>query len=90
MYSQRQECLSNLKSVADLELYEKISNFGNERLGHIWGFTPDEILKVTEALILYCVDKGEEPKGEGLEAIGLKRLEWVDADLGVRIDTWAT
>lgn len=89
MYSQRQECLSNLKSIANLELCKKISDFSNERLGHIWDFTPDEVLKVTEALILYCVDKGEVPKGKTLEAIGVRRLEWLHADLGVRIDTWA-
>ena len=66
-----------------------IANFGNEKLGHIWDFTPDDILKVAECLILYCVEKGESPKLKKLKDICLRKVEWQQADGVVRIQTWS-
>ena len=87
MKSQREQCIANLKGVANLGLYEKIANFANERLGHIWDFTPDDILRVMEAVLLYCVERGEEPKQKKLKEISLRELNWTHADEAIKIIT---
>lgn len=87
MESQRQRCIENLKSVANMELYQKIADFGNERLAHIWDFTADEVLKVLEATLLYCIECGDKPDRKELEDISLRTLEWTHADGAIKIIT---
>lgn len=87
MKSQREQCIDNLKGVANLELYEKIANFGNDKLGHIWDFTPDDILKVMEATLLYCIEMGELPKRKALKDICYRELNWIHADGAIKIIT---
>lgn len=87
--STKEECLRNVKSVANLDLCQKISDFANKKLGHIWHFTPDEVLKIMQALTSYCINCGEKSNDKDLESIMLRRLEWTQGDSGIRVDTWA-
>ena len=86
--NQRKDCIRNCKGVADMEFYQKIADYGNQKLGHMWDYTAEEILKFMEALVVYCIDKGEDVKGG--EDFMLKQLEWQDGEGRVRINTWAT
>lgn len=85
--SQRRECIKNCKSIANMELYQKIADFGNEKLGHMWDFTVDDVLKVMHAVIIYCIEKGDEPKEEELKELLLKSLYWTEADGAIKIVT---
>lgn len=85
--NQRQECIKNCKSVANMGLYQKIADFANEKLGHMWDFTVDDILKVMHAVILYTIENGDVPKKKELKGILLKSLYWTEADGAVKIIT---
>ena len=85
--SQRRECIKNCKSMANLELYQKIADFGNEKLGHMWDFTADDIVRVMHAVILYCIENGEEPKQKKLRDICLRSLYWTEGDGATKIVT---
>jgi len=84
--STRQECIKNCKSVANMELYQKIADFGNDKLGHIWDFTVDDILRVMHAATLYCIENGE--KRDVVDGdIMLRSLRWTEADGAIIIMT---
>lgn len=86
----RETCIENIKGVAPLELYEKLLEFGNKNLGHIWTFTPDEVMKVMTCLVNYCVNSGEEPNNQEAKDMMVKTLEWSEGNCGVRLTTWAS
>lgn len=88
MSSQRQRCIQNCMSTANMELYQKIADFGNKRLGHMWDFTVDEVLKVLHALILYSIENGAKSEKKELEEIDLRILEWKEGDGAVKIITY--
>ena len=85
--SNRRECVKNCKSIANMELYQKIADFGNEKLGHMWDFTIDDVLKVMQAIILYCIESGEVPEDKKLDDIMLRTLGWHEADGAIKIIT---
>lgn len=87
--SDRKTCIENIKGVAPLELYEELVEFGNRNLGHIWDFSPDEVMKVMTCLTSYCVAKGTEPEDQEAKDIMVKTLEWSEGDSGIRLITWA-
>ncbi len=87
MVSQRQRCIANCKSTADMELYQKIADFGNEKLAHMWDFTVDEVLKILHATILYCIERGTKSDKKELEDIWLRTLEWEEGDGAIKIVT---
>jgi len=87
MVSQRQRCIANCKSTANMELYQKIADFGNEKLGHMWDFTVDEVLKVLHAIILYSIEHGDKSDKKELKDIDLRILEWEEGDGAVKIIT---
>lgn len=98
--NQRQECIKNCMSVANLELYQKIADFGNEKLGHMWDYTTGDVLKVMRAVIGYCIENGEKlpkvlPKvnisvkeKKEAEDIMLRSLRWTEADGAIIIMTY--
>jgi len=73
-----------------MELYQKIADFGNERLKHMWSFTVDDILKVIQATILYSIEHGDKSDKKELEDIMLRTLQWEEADGAVKIITHTT
>ena len=87
MVSQRQRCIENCKSIANMELYQKIADFGNEKLGHMWDFTVDDVFKVIHATVLYCIENGLLPEKKELEDIWLRTLEWIEGDGAIKIVT---
>ena len=87
MVSHKQRCITNCKSTANMELYQKIADFGNEKLRHMWNFTVDDVLKVMQAVILYCIENGEVPEDKKLDDIMLRTLGWHEADGAIKIIT---
>ena len=85
--NQRQQCINNCKGISNMELYQKIASFGNEKLGHMWDFTIDDILKVMHAIILYTIENGEVPEDKKLDDIMLRTLGWHEADGAIKIIT---
>lgn len=85
--SDRRNCIKNCKSTANMELYQKIADFGNEKLGHMWDFTVDDVLSVVQAVILYSIEYGEVPEDKALEEIMVRTLNWEEADGAVKIIT---
>ena len=85
--SDRRTCIKNCKSTANMELYQKIADFGNEKLGHIWDFTVDDVLSVMQAVILYCIENGYEPEEQDLRDIMVRKLHWTEADGAITILT---
>ena len=87
----RQECLANIKGIADTELYNAVASYGNKHLNHVWDFTEDDVLKVMTAMIGYCITVGHDPeKSPESKSIMLKRVEWGEGEARIRLDTWAT
>ena len=85
--SNRKECITNCKSVANLELYQKIADHGNEKLGHMWDFTQDDITRVMYAITIYCIDKGTQSKKKELNDILYRELYWTEGDGAIKIIT---
>jgi len=85
--SDRKECIKNCKSVANLELYQKIADFGNEKLGHMWDFTLDDIMRVMYAITIYCIEKGNPSKKKALNNILYRELYWPEGDGAIKIIT---
>jgi len=89
MVSQRQRCIANCKSTANMDLYQKIADFGNKKLGHMWDFTADEVLKVVHTIILYSIEYGAKSDKKELEDIELRTLEWQEGDGAVKLITYS-
>ena len=85
--SNRRECIKNCKSMANLELYQKIADFGNEKLGHMWDFTLDDVIRAMYALTIYCIENGEESKLKALDDICYRELSWIEGDGAIKIIT---
>ena len=87
--SSRKECIKNIEGTAPLELYKNLAKFGNENLGHIWDFTPEEVMKVMTCLTYYCIEEGKNPIAQELKDTMLKFLEWNEGEGKVKLITWA-
>jgi len=85
--SLQQRCLRNCRSVADMELYSKISEYGNKKLGHIWRYKPNQVHKIMRAVISYCINNGTKLP-DYKHTLG-RRMQFEDGDSGVTITTWA-
>jgi len=86
--SKQQKCLINARRVANMEVYQKLADHGNAQLGHIWKYTPNEIHKVMECITSYVVNHGGIPNEMVSDSMMLRRLEFYEADMGIRVDCW--
>ena len=95
MPEKSKEAHSNVMSITNKKFVQLVADYGNEKLGHIWEFTQEDVIKVLHALSGLAETEGKPIAPKDPNFIG-NYLEWFEPEdskrpsFGYRFLAWAS